>query len=407
MKIIYIHQYFLTPEEGGAIRSYHLAKGMVNAGIEVEMITAHNEALYDIRLIEGIKVHYLPVTYDNDFGFFKRVCSFLLFVRAAKQLLYKLPRPDYLYITSTPLTTGMIGRWAKKKLAIPYFFEVRDLWPEAPIQMGIIRHWMLKKYLYRLEHHIYQDAIHLIALSPGIYASMEKACPNKPITLIPNFSDPDFFDPSILVGQDPLGVNVTDQVIITYAGAVGPVNGLEAFLQLAKVAKERGGNYQFVLMGKGASLSDIVREKARLELDNLVLMPFGNKYEVRNLLAISDFVYLSFLPHPVLSTSSPNKFFDALAMGKPIILNFSGWICDTVIESNIGIHHGKDNAAAVFEYIRMINENPELKAGIQERSRQLACSRFSRKQAIKVLLATLKSKKAKRKRTSGVYTLSA
>ena len=407
MKIIYIHQYFLTPDEGGAIRSYHLAKGMVDAGIEVEMITAHNEPRYDIRLIAGIKVHYLPVAYDNCFGFFKRVYSFLRFVRAAKLLIKKLPRPDFLYITSTPLTTGMIGRWAKRKLAIPYFFEVRDLWPEAPIQMGIVNSELLKRFLYRFERQIYQDASHLISLSPGIRESMERTCPNKPITIIPNFADPDFFDPSIVTDINRLDIVEEGEITVSYAGAIGHVNGLGSFLELVKVAKDRGVNCRFVLMGKGMASSEIAQEKERLGLDNLILKPFGDKHEVRKLLADSDFVYLSFLPHSILTTGSPNKFFDAIAMGKPIILNFKGWIYDIVLHSDIGIYHDNGSSDAVFDYIKKISDNPEVKVGIQKRSLELACNQFSRKKAVKALLDILTSKKSKVKKTSGAYTLTA
>ena len=84
MRIIYIHQYFRTPNEGGAVRSYHLAKGLVDAGHEVEMITGGSQTAYDQRWMEGIKVHYLPVSYDQKFGFFKRVLSFLSYIRQAK-----------------------------------------------------------------------------------------------------------------------------------------------------------------------------------------------------------------------------------------------------------------------------------------------------------------------------------
>ena len=87
MKVFYIHQYFRTPEQGGAIRSYHLAKGLVRNGIEVELITAHESNFYDQRWIEGIKVHYLPVKYDQKFGFFKRIWAFFQLVRLGKKLL--------------------------------------------------------------------------------------------------------------------------------------------------------------------------------------------------------------------------------------------------------------------------------------------------------------------------------
>jgi glycosyltransferase involved in cell wall biosynthesis len=312
-----------------------------------------------------------------------------------------------LYITSTPLTTGIIGRWAKKKLALPYFFEVRDLWPEAPIQMGVIRNWVVKKFLYRLEYQIYQDAFHIVALSPGIGESVERTFPGRPVTIIPNFSDIDFFDPSLVFEKSRIDSIGSDHITITYAGAIGPVNGLGAFLDLAKKVKDKGLSWKFVLMGKGAEVPGILREKQRMGLDNLFLRPFGNKYEVRDLLAISDFIYLSFLPHPVLTTSSPNKFFDAIAMGKPIILNFKGWIHEQVVQSDIGIYHEEGKADLVIEYINKVYRNPALKQAIQQRSQALACTRFSKKQAVKILLGLLKSKKPKRGKTSGVYNLTA
>ncbi|MFT5773862.1 MAG: hypothetical protein ACI9ZX_003273, partial [Algoriphagus sp.] len=94
MRIIYIHQYFKTPEEGGAIRSYHLAKGLVQAGHNVELITTGNNPTYDQRWIEGIKVHYLPVEYDQKFSYLKRIWAFLDFVKKSKLLLKKLKRAD-------------------------------------------------------------------------------------------------------------------------------------------------------------------------------------------------------------------------------------------------------------------------------------------------------------------------
>ena len=79
MKILYIHQYFKTPQEGGGIRSYHIAKAMVAAGHEVEMLTAHNQPEYVKINIEGITVHYLPVAYDNSFSKIRRIMSFISF----------------------------------------------------------------------------------------------------------------------------------------------------------------------------------------------------------------------------------------------------------------------------------------------------------------------------------------
>ncbi len=151
MKILYIHQYFRTPEEGGAIRSYYLAKGMVDNGIEVEMITSHNKRYEEVKNIEGIKVHYLPVFYQNELGFGKRIIAFYRFMKLVRRKARAIKNVDLCYATSTPLTIGLSALKIKKELGIPYYFEVRDLWPEAPVQLGIIKNRFIKLYLERLE----------------------------------------------------------------------------------------------------------------------------------------------------------------------------------------------------------------------------------------------------------------
>ena len=109
--VIYIHQYFKTPEEGGALRSYHISRSMVERVLRLEIITSHNELKYKQKIIDGIHVHYLPIHYSNNLSAAKRYISFFTFVLAAIKLSYKLQKPDLLYATSTPLTIGLISIW--------------------------------------------------------------------------------------------------------------------------------------------------------------------------------------------------------------------------------------------------------------------------------------------------------
>ena len=407
MSVIYIHQYFQTPEEGGAIRSYHLAKGMVDAGIEVEMITAHGRDYYDFRKVDGIKVHYLPVAYQHTFGTFERIWSFLRFVSQAKKLIRKLPRPDLLYITSTPLTVGSIGLWAKRTLAIPYIFEVRDLWPEAPIQVGVIRNRWLKKALYRWEEKIYHQAFQIVALSPGIknYIIKKKSLA-KPV-LMPNFSDTGFFSPAkkslLLLAQWGL----QDTFTLTYTGALGKVNALQNFLFLAKEAQDQGKDWQFVIMGQGAKENELKQLAQELQLANVRFFPFGNKKEVRELLSLTDMASISFDSLPVLRTNSPNKFFDALAAGKAIVTNHKGWVTNLVKEHQLGCcHHPEDHKKAV-QKIASFADDPALLQSAQKRARALAENHFSKERAVKILLNTIDPERFKNDPIDGVYTLTA
>lgn len=110
-------------------------------------------------------------------------------------MVKKLKRPDLLYITSTPLTTGLIGLWAKGKLAILRIFEVRNLWPKAFIEVGAIGNPLLIKYLQHLEARTYQNAISLLALSPSLANLLRAVSGKSTLDLIPNFSDLEHFNP--------------------------------------------------------------------------------------------------------------------------------------------------------------------------------------------------------------------
>jgi hypothetical protein len=137
VQIVILHQHFNTPVSGGAIRSYYLAKALLDAGNEVTVITAHKGA-YTCSVVEGIKVHFLPVPYDNRFGFSARSWSFLVFVFGIIRRPRLFKEASYCYAISVPLTIGLAALWIKRFYKTPFLFEVGDLWPDAPVQLGFI-----------------------------------------------------------------------------------------------------------------------------------------------------------------------------------------------------------------------------------------------------------------------------
>ena len=389
MRVIYIHQYFRTPEQGGAVRSYHLAKGLVEKGIEVELITAHNQPNYDQNWIDGIKIHYLPVFYDQKFGFLKRTWAFLDFVRKSKSLLQKLNRPDLLYITSTPLTTGLIGLWAKKKMALPYIFEVRDLWPEAPIQVGAIQNPLLIGYLRGLEKKIYQNALRLVALSPGIGAHLTQTCSNKEVALIPNFSDLNRFFPQEKNQELKKSLGLSEGLTIAYTGAIGLVNAVDELLDLAKIAQEKGKNWNFLIMGEGSHRKPLEEKARELQLNFVRFLPFSSKDQVNQVLSLADFCWISFAHFPVLKTNSPNKFFDALAAGKAILVNHKGWVYDLVKTHHLGITMLPGKWDKAFAKLEHLESHREEITQMEKMSRKLAETYFSKDLAVSRLAEIL------------------
>lgn len=407
MKILYIHQYFRTPTQGGAVRSYYLAKGLVANGHTVELITSHNDNYYLCKEIEGIKVHYLPVPYDNSFGFVKRIWSFYRFYKKAIKLALRLEKPDIVYASSTPLTVGLAALQIHKKTGVPYIFEVRDLWPEAPVQMGVVRNSFLKKKLYEMEAAIYSHAEHLVALSPGIRDGIERVVPHKPISLITNMADVDFFQAEekkkVLIEK----YGVKSKFVISYFGAIGKVNKLEYLVEMASLAQERARNFVFLIIGKGSELQGIRVSVAKKDLKNVRFLPYQNKEGLKEILNITDATYISFADAPILETNSPNKLFDSLAAGKLCIVNKRGWIKDILTNNDAGLYANPEKPHTALKKLRDISKDPLVLKHYQNNARSLAELYYSRELQVQKLLKVLDPSHVMTINNVPVYTLTA
>jgi glycosyltransferase involved in cell wall biosynthesis len=386
MKVLYIHQYFRTPEEGGAIRSYYLAKGLVENGIDVELITAHNKSNALTTNIDGIKVHYLPIYYSNEQGFLKRIYAFFKFMRLASKKAKEIKNIDICYATSTPLTIGLSALKIKREQNIPYYFEVRDLWPEAPFQMGVIKNKYLKGYLKKLENEVYRNASKIIALSPGIKEQIEKEKPNKPISVIPNMSDVEFFKPEVKLQELESLFDVQGKFVVSYFGAIGQANHLEYLLAAANESLKAKLPIQFFIIGEGGELSKLKYLVKHFNIENVSFLPFQNKYNLRRVLNVTDAAYVSFLRKPIMETNSPNKFFDALAAGKLVITNTKGWVKDIVEENQCGFYTNPDKPKEFVQEIEpFINTNLNL-TNAQNNSRMVAETQFAKSAQVEKLI---------------------
>lgn len=376
MKALILHQYFNTPKSGGPLRSYYLGKALAERGVQTAIITTHNGSSLRIENVEGIEVHYLPIPYRNSFGFLKRIASFLKFVFSIVREAGKFSDYDVCYAISTPLTIGLAARWIKWRYNIPYYFEVGDLWPEAPIQVGIIKNPVLKAVLYRLEKSIYQQSKAIVALSVPIKEAIEQNVKHKPIYVVPNMADVDYYTPSIKNLELEQKFGVTGKFVLSYIGTFGLANGLEQVLYCAQAVQRKDLPVHFLLCGEGARYGALVQTIERLKLNNVSILPMQNREGVREVLNVTDAAFISYLPLPVLETGSPNKYFDALAAGKLIVLNFRGWIQSEIETNACGIYvNGAENfAEAMLPFI----QQPELLGQYQRNSRALAEGNYSR-----------------------------
>ncbi len=381
MKILLIHQHFKEPKEGGALRSYFLADALVKRGHRVVVISGGKEA--SETNLDGIEVIYVRAPYNNTFGFYARARSFVKFLISAAAISRKYSDFDLCYSISVPLTVGLSARWIKWRMQIPYVFEVGDLWPDAPIQLGFVQNYFLKSGLYKFEKSIYRHAESIVALSPAIKDSISQKVPGKKIFMIPNMADCEFFRPeekSTLL-QERFGV--FGKFVVSYIGALGMANGLDYVIECANAARKADLPVHFLVCGDGAMKPGITRDIKRLGLQNISVLDFVNREGVREIMNVTDAVFVCYKNVPVLETGSPNKFFDGLAAGKLIAINFGGWIKREIEENGCGFSADPKQPTDFIRKLSPFIVDPQLLRKHQKAARLLGEAKYSREKLSK------------------------
>jgi len=372
---------------------------MVAKGHEVHMITSDREISanmgdWEEEIIDGITIHWLGVPYDNKMSFFERVKAFFIFAFKAGSKAIFLDG-DIIFATSTPLTISIPAIKAKNKLKIPMVFEVRDLWPEVPIAIGILRNPIFKYLAKQLELYAYRNAEQVVALSQGMGDGVAKTgYPNKNIHIIPNSSDISFFqlNKKLKIGlQNKYKWNVGDKIII-YTGTLGEINGVEYLVDIANEFIEINNKVKFLIVGDGIE-EQAIRNKAKIYncLDNnLFLINQLPKNKMPGLYNLSTIATSLFIPLKEMEANSANKFFDTLAAGKPIVINYGGWQKDLIEKHNIGLVLARDPKVAANELNELLL-NDELLNTKGKNALALAKSEFSRDKLAQELIHILES----------------
>lgn len=398
MKIIYLHQYFHTPDVPGSIRSYEMARRMVARGHEVDLITSDRRPPPGSRGWRetneaGIRVHWLPVPYENTDSVADRVKAFFKFAYGAAQRASNI-KADLIFATSTPLTIALPAVWAAKRQKIPMVFEIRDLWPELPIAMGALKGRPTIAAAEWLERFAYNNAAEVIALSPGMKDGVVRTgYPAERVHVVPNSSDLELFDVPASAGEafraqyDWLG----DRPLIVYVGTLGAINGVSYLAELAARVREHAPEVRFAVVGGGAEEPKIRARAQELGVlgDNFHMLSKIPKREVPALLSAATFATSLFIDVKEMWHNSANKFFDGLASGTPMLINYGGWQADLLRESGAGIVLPPHDLDAARDTLLGALRDPARLTQMAHASKQLAVEQFSRDVLAEKLIGVL------------------
>lgn len=390
MRVLYFHQHFGTPQGSTGTRSYEFARALVERGHQVTMVCgAYALSGVDLPfdegrrwsrgLVDGIDVIALPLPYSNRDSLVRRAGLFLKFAWRSAWLAL---REDYdlLFATSTPLTAGIPGIVMKlcgrRK---PFVFEVRDLWPELPRALGMKNPFALWG-MSALEWLSYRASDACVGLSPGIVEGIKKRSRREhPVAMIPNGCDLELFRPG---RREELQLDRVGEgdFVAAFTGAHGIANGLDAVLDAAAVLQRRERrNIKLVFIGDGRE-KDRLAARARSEgLNNCLFFPPMKKTVLAEITGRLDcgLMILANIPAFYYGTS-PNKFFDYLAAGLPIINNYPGWLADLIGQNNCGVVVAPQSADELASALLRLADDPLMRAEMGRNARALGEREFAR-----------------------------
>ncbi|MBN1450775.1 MAG: glycosyltransferase family 4 protein [Anaerolineales bacterium] len=377
MHILIIHQAFASLDEPGGTRHHEFARLLAARGHQVTVIAS------PVSYITGAPTLPSPPPFSAKMGgdkgggrevtilrasvyqahhksFVHRVFAFISFMASSFWLGLGVKNVDLVWGTSPPIFQGVTA-WALARLkGARFLFEVRDLWPQFAIAVGVLTNPVLIRASEWLERFLYRHADRVMVNSPGFQEHVE-ARGAKRVELVPNGADPSMFDPANRGVTFRQSHNLTDKFVVMYAGAHGMSNDLGVVLEAAKILQEVTvtPDIQVVLLGDGKEKANLQAQVDEMGLTNVTFAPSVPKTEMPDALAAADACIAILKPLEAYRTTYPNKVFDYMAAGRPVVLAIDGVIREVVEAAGCGIFAEPGNPSALSDAIRKLAADKE------------------------------------------------
>jgi len=354
MHILLIHQAFATLHEPGGTRHHEFARLLTERGHRITIIASPVSylsgspvapAAQEEEIEKGMRLLRAHVYSAHHRSFFHRLMAFLSFMVSSWLLGLKVKDVDLVWGTSPPLFQGLTAWGLASIQRVPFLFEVRDLWPQFAVAVGVLRHPALIRLSEWLERFLYRHAERVMVNSPGFIAHVQDRGARR-VELIPNGADPAMFDPLQDGADFRRAHGWSDKFLVLYAGAHGVSNDLQVVLEAAERLAYRR-NIQFVLLGDGKEKPALQARARERGLSNVAFLPPIPKAGMPSALAAADACLAILKPLEAYKTTYPNKVFDYMAAGRPIVLAIDGVIREVVEAAGCGVFVQPGSAVAL------------------------------------------------------------
>lgn len=393
-KVFIINQFANTPDLPGHTRQYDISKGLALKGWLVDVFASdfnlsernfkklRNFEIVRSEVFKNIKWYWLRVLpykknnifrYLNIFSF----CLNLFLILTIKVIHEKLIKKNKLIIigSSPQLPSLIICLLISKIFSIPFLSEIRDLWPQVLVDLGGNNQKSLFiRFLSLLEKIIYKYSKHIIVLAKGSI-NYVKERGGKNISFLPNGSDLNKFKFYKLNPEDK-DFSYERPFTLTYYGTHGEANGLNCIIEAAKLLKDRP--IKFLLLGDGPTKNILI--KNALDLKNIIFLSPISKHKMPEFISQSDAVIITLKNIPLFKYGvSPNKLYDAYAIGRPIISNIGGDIGKEIDKYGIGFNSESEDAESLAKsIINLMNLPRKKREEMSKKARYLAETKYSR-----------------------------
>ena len=369
MKILLINQVFVSPEEPGHTRHFELAKYLRNHGHELVIVasdlnyqtgqrTVERSGLYAEQNFEGVRVlrsYIYPAIHRS---YFWRIIAFFSFMFSSTLTALHVKDVD-LVLGTTPPIFQAVSAWAVAVLRRkPFLLEVRDLWPEFGISMGVLKNPVIIALSRWLEIFLYRRATHILVNSPAYREYMlAKGVSADKVTYIPYGTDVEMFNPAIDSLSIRKELNLDNKFVVLYAGALGQANDIDTLLRAAERLKKYD-KIHFVLFGDGKERARLEAEAKRMGLTNVLFAGTRPKKEMPLIVASADACLAILQDIPAFRTTYPNKVFDYMAAGRASIIAIDGITRELIESSRGGVYVNPADDTMLAQKILEMSRDP-------------------------------------------------
>lgn len=385
MHILLIHQAFAALDEPGGTRHHELARYLAQKGHKVTVIASPVSYLtgngqqkrvrkqVDDLGVTIIRSYTLPVLHRS---FVWRIFGFLSFMVSSFVNGLFVRKVDLVWGTTPPIFQGPTAWLLARLKGVPFLLEVRDLWPAFAVAVGVLKNTTLIRLSEWLERFLYKHADLVMVNSPG-YIEHVKARGAREVALIPNGADPAMFDPAEDGAAFRQAQGLEDRFVVLYAGAHGLSNDLDVVLDAAALLKDNPA-IRIVFLGDGKEKPRLQVRATEVGLTNVLFLPPVPKSAMPEALAASDACLAILKPIELYKTTYPNKVFDYMAAGRPVILAIDGVVRQVIEEAQAGISVTPGDPVSMAKAITDLASNPAKCRKMGKNGRLAIENKFSR-----------------------------